>query len=225
MLESLADDRLVEEVRQGNSDAWLVLWKRYIQDCRTSVASVLDGQQAVEASVRRSFARVLQEIRENTDPLASFGVYLRTTMLLDACLGSVERTSAAPVVRAFSDLSRLDQLLLWGSLVDNFSQAGLALLGSVPPDEIPERLDRARARLRGGWVFQLGQDGEREQGCPWVAFGANTVGLDIFAPRIKERWQRHLDQCPSCRVFAAEQIIFPLNLLDALLVFPRTADR
>lgn len=164
MLESFADEVLVEEVRVGNLDAGLVLWRRHIEDCRAAVSAVLDDSAAVDRSIRGTFARVLGEIRDETDPLATFGTYLRTTMLLDASLGSLD-TTAPPIARAFVDLTRLDQLILWASLVDRAPRIELALLGSISPDDVPERLRAATMRLHVRWLLHLADAGQVDRAC------------------------------------------------------------
>ena len=223
VLESFPDEVLVEEVRHGNADAGLVLWRRHVEDCRASVSSVLDDIRAVDHSIRRTFGRVLQEIRDDADPLATFGVYLRTTVLLDACLGSVS-AAAAPIVRAFSDLSRLDQLLLWASLIDQAPRVELALLGSITPDEVPGRVHAAAARLRAGWLMRLSEASRAESACPWEVLGALNARSRRHGPGGGTQWQRHQDECSSCQRIAAENERFPSNLLDALLRLPRAAN-
>ena len=86
MLELFTDTALVEEVRAGDRDAGLVLWRRHSTDCRAAVASVVDDPRTTERVLRETFDRVLREIAAGTDPLAPFHLYLRTTALLDACL-------------------------------------------------------------------------------------------------------------------------------------------
>lgn len=220
MLESWPDEVLVEEVRLGDDDAALVLWRRHVDGCRAVLSSVLDDPRAVDGSLRRSFARVVAEIRGDVDPLASFAVHLRTTVLLDACLGSVDHQPPSPMVRAFSRLSRLDQLLLWAWLVDDASRVDLALLGSVSPHDVPARLDEAQRRLRTGWIFfRIEERGQHE--CPWGVLPASGWRSRRYGPDIERRLQRHLDQCSSCRALAEEDERFPHTLPDALLRLPR----
>lgn len=221
MLESCPDEVLVEEVRLGNDDAALVLWRRHTEGCRGVLSSVLDDPCAVDDSLRRSFARVLAEIREDADPLATFTVYLRTTVLLDACLGSVDHRPPSPMVRAFSRLSRLDQLLLWAWLVDDATRVDLALLGSVSPDEVPSRLDDAQRRLRAGWIYFRIEVARGDRACPWLVLPASEWRSRPYGADIEGRLQLHLDECSSCRALAEEDERFPRNLPNALLRLPR----
>lgn len=221
MLELFTDAALVEEVRAGDRDAGLVLWRRHSTDCRAAVASVVDDPRTTERVLRETFDRVLREIAAGTDPLAPFHLYLRTTALLDACLDGRLESSAPPVVRAFAGLPCLDQTVLWASTVEHATLTEIARTASVTADQAAARLRAAEARLRTRWVDEVLRSPQASPTCAWVTDRVAMLRAGYLGPAAGERYERHLSGCPACRAYVDDDARLPLTLVAALLRRPR----
>ena len=213
MPEARGDEALVEEIRQGHTDACLVLWRRYSGECREVARSVATDPDGAERVLRSAFARVLREVADGTDPLASFRVHLRTTVVLEACSSVI---GSSPVLRAFSAMCRLDQMLLWASLVDHATSPEIALLASVPPAEAAERVGAALSRLRARWVLEVLDAPRATSTCSWVTTCAERPRATRLGPVAARRYRRHAEACEDCRGFVEEVERFPENLRASL---------
>jgi len=221
VLEMFTDSMLVEEVRAGEKDPALVLWRRHSTDCRNAIASVVDEPSATDRILRSAFARVIQEITCGTDPLSPFPLYLRTTALLDACLDGVDKSSVTPIVRAFGDLGRLDQAILWASTINNATLSEIAQTASVSVDLAAERLHAAESRLRARWVEEILRGPLETPTCSWVAQRVALLRAGLLGPQATARYDRHLSGCASCRQFVEDDAGLPFALINALLFSPR----
>lgn len=221
MLEQLSDAVLVEEVRAGDRDAGLVLWRRHSTECRAAVASVVDDPTTAERVLRRAFDRVLYEIVAGTDPLAPFHLYLRSTALLDACLDGLHGAPVAPVVLAFARLPRLDQTVLWASTVERATLPEIARTAAVALDQAAARLRAAESRLRAAWVDEVLRGPLASPTCAWVTDRVTVLRAGYLCPVVTERYERHLSDCPACRTYVEDDARLPLALVEALLRLPR----
>jgi len=172
-------------------------------------------------SLRQSFARVLGEIADGADPLARFVVYLRTSVLLDACVTRLDHAAVPPIVRAFSRLHRLDQALLWTSLVDGATGVDVARPAPTPPAEAVDRLSAAEERLWNGWIDELLTAPGAGLTCSWIIRTVGVPGRGTLGQVASVRFHRHLKICLQCCEYLEGKDRFPLNLLDSLLTRPR----
>lgn len=221
MLELFTDAVLVEEVRAGDPDAGLVLWRRHSTECRAAVASVVDDPRATDRILRGTFGRVVREIVDGADPVAPFLLHLRTAALLDACLDGVDEASVAPVVRAFGALDRLDQTILWASAVHDASLPEIARTASVSVDSAAERLRTAQSRLRARWVDEILGAPQATSTCAWVTERVAVLRAGHLGPVVAERYERHLEGCAACRRYVEDDARLQLTLVEALLNLPR----
>lgn len=216
-LDQLHDSILVERLRDGDRDAGLVLWRRHAPGARSALSSVVDEPERAELILRHGFARVVSDIRNHDDPLAPFALHLRTTVLLDAAVGKAEDRSVSPVVLAFSRLNRMDQTLLWASLVETTPIAEIARRAWSTASEAENLIRRAETRLLNMWLETLLSLPHDSATCHWVIGRARLGSPRLLVRSAQGRFDRHLDQCSTCREVVDDYDRFPAGLLHALL--------
>lgn len=216
-LEQLRDSVLVERLRDGDRDAGLVLWRRHAPGARTALRSVVEEPEQAEMILRHGFARVVSEIRNNDDPLAPFALHLRTSVLLDAAVGKAEDQSVSPVVLAFSKLNRMDQTLLWASLVETTPITEIARRAWSTASEAENLIRRAETRLLNTWLETLLDLPPASATCHWVIHRAHLGHTGVLVRSAQRRFDRHLEQCSTCREVIDDYDRFPANLLHALI--------
>lgn len=216
-MEMYSDTELVDEVRSGVRDAGLVLWRRHSEEAHALVASLLDDIADVDLVVRSAFAQVLHEIADGTDPLSEFDLYLKTTALLTARALAGRRHHEPPIVRAFTLLSRMDQMLLWRALVDGASDVDIALTAMVSPDQSTVRVETAQARLRVAWVDEMRDRPDASPTCLWVVQVVSEGQYRRLTPAQVRRLDAHLESCSSCLEFGREIAQLPQSLVAHLI--------
>lgn len=222
-LEELRDSVLVERLRAGDRDAALVLWRRHAPDNRTALMSVLNEPERVDTTLRRGFNRVVDEIRNNDDPLAPFALHLRTTVLLEAFLSEAESPTTSPILTAFSRLSRMDQTILWASLVEKTPDEEIAKRTWFKADDAPKLVRRAESRLLETWLRTLRERPLESSMCDWVIQRARLGRRNLLRETSQQRFTRHVEQCSQCQKMIEDYARFPSNLLHDLRPIPFTA--
>lgn len=222
MLERLSDAELVDEMRSGDPDAALVLWRRHVEDAFAVVASVVDDPRTTATVLREGFAHALRDGVAGSFALLPFEQVLRTSLLIHARLTLVGELPPAPVVRAFVRLDRVDQVVVWVSLMEQASPERIARTASVPGEEGARRLSVAYARLRAGWVDEVLAAPPPTPTCTWVAGRVALLRTGFLGERAAARYLRHFDDCTWCRDYVRDDARFPANLHDALLVQPHS---
>lgn len=217
MLERLSDAELVDEVRSGDPDAGPVLWRRHVENAHAVVASVVDDPRTTATVLREGFAHALRDGVSGTFALVPFEQVLTTSLLIHARLTLTSEPPPPPVVRAFTRLDRVDQVVMWVSLVEQASPERIARVASVPGEQGLRRLSLAQARLRAGWVDEVLAAPPPTPTCAWVAGRVALLRTGFLGERAAARYLRHFDECPWCRDYVHDDARFPANLRDALL--------
>jgi RNA polymerase sigma factor (sigma-70 family) len=231
LLSEPSDAELIRRTRQGDPDAYGVLFARHA-DAATMLASRLTSGTPVAADdvVADAFVGVLSAIRAGRGPVESFRAYLYTAVRNGAS-ALRERESRAIAVddpslyekpehtpdpavtafesevvqRAFTALPERWQAVLWYSEVEAMMPAEVAPLLGVSPNGVSALLRRAREGLREAYIVQhLGVlDGARPE-CAWTAerLGAHVRGA--LSRRDRRKLTSHLADCADCRAMAAE---------------------
>lgn len=215
-LDGLSDRLLVDEVRRGNRDAGLVLWRRHVEDARAVVTSLVDDPEAAETVLRCAFTSLLDDIGAGTDAVSGFAAHLRASVLLASRLHRTDESEPA-LLRAFRMLDRIDQRVLWAALVDGESHLGIPLATSTWPEDVGVLVGRAEARLHTAWLDQLRLEEQPSETCWWVTSRSALLRHGLRGPEATERYLQHLRGCEACATFVVDEGRFPLNLLDVLL--------
>ncbi|SDB94864.1 hypothetical protein SAMN05216410_1116 [Sanguibacter gelidistatuariae] len=213
----ISDSYLVEQVRDGNLDAYLELWDRHVESARAvaSTADVDDGE--VESVVNRAFSRVLGQITINLDPLGPFRPYL--FHMLQEEFGVRER-AALPltnVLRAFRRLPVRVQTVLWYSVVEELETLEVATLTGEKVEDLTPLLIQSIDHLRAEWLVELICDPTISDTCAWLVQRTDARVRGELGQISADRFDRHLTDCEVCAEFLASLETFPDVLRHAFL--------
>ena len=189
------DEQLIEQVRDGNVEAYAGLYERHVDAARATANSHARNPSDVADLVAEAFANVLAAIQSGNGPTVFFRAYLLTTLRR---LASAKRAAdgkqvavddletvivvevgSDPVVaafekdvvsRSFKDLPERWQAVLWYTEVDGMA---LAFVG----EEIARGAAYAAAPLLANGVPAVGAGGAGVGGAGAGSVGLGSVGL------------------------------------------------
>lgn len=225
-MQSLADDALLNLVRQGDGSAFAELYHRHAADAlryasRLShrylqrdagedvlgeavrkMLSAVDGGHGPEIGFRQYlFTAIRSVVIRTKDTLAREDV---VDMLPDDELPAPEGDLDTMLLRtAFSSLPTRSRYLLWSSKVDGLPPHEIARLLQVPVAQVPTMTKRAREALQIAYV---------RAHLPSLAVRECSVTVRLLARRAvvelsianRRLLAAHLAQCTRCRHTAAE---------------------
>lgn len=231
LLSEPSDAELIRRTREGDTDAYGVLFARHADAARMLASRLTSGSPvAADDVVSDAFLGVLSAIRSGHGPEEAFRPYLYTAVRNGASNlrerearavavddpAVYEKHTPAPdpavtafesdvVQRAFTSLPERWQAVLWYSEVEAMKPAAIAPLLGVSPNGVSALLLRARDGLREAYIVEhLGAlDGARPE-CAWTAqrLGAHVRGS--LSRRDRRKLTAHLADCADCRAMAAE---------------------
>lgn len=223
-----ADEELIAAVREGDMDAYGVLFRRHVRTARAVAYRLTRSAAEADDLVAEAFVRVLAALRGGGGPDSGFRAYLLTTVRNtgrdraradhrlewpgdltrhdpgvpweDTALARLESGLAA---QAFSTLPERWQRVLWRTTVEGASPAEVAPHFGLTPNGAAALAYRAREGLRQAYLQQhVARPGAHRETVDrlgaWV-----RGGLPV---RERERVDAHLDRCGSCRSVASELV-------------------
>lgn len=206
---AISDSYLVEQVREGNLDSYLQLWERHVAAARAVAASAPVSGLDQESAVNRAFARVLEQITLDLDPMGAFPPYLLHMVHLE--LGAADRDvlPLTNVLRAFHRLPVRVQSMLWYHVVEGRSPGATALRVGEDVDTLTVSLAESIAELRAEWLVELICDPAISDPCAWLVQRADARARSELGPISTERFDRHLAGCTVCTTFLSGLDHFP----------------
>lgn len=219
-----SDAALLDAVRDGDGDAFDVVYRRHLDAAQRLARVLTKDQAAADDLVAESFARLLTTLKSGGGPESAFRAYLLTTMrrvhIDSGRAGSkvepvedvadfekaetpddpeVEKLDRTYAAAAFSGLPERWQAVLWHTEVEGESPAQVAPLLGLNPNAVSAIAYRARERLRQLYLQQHLATVEGKD-CHWCSERLGAYVRDKLGSKESERVRGHLDGCDSCRV-------------------------
>jgi RNA polymerase sigma factor (sigma-70 family) len=188
-----SDGELLEEVRNGSSEAYAQLYERHVGAAYNMARQVAKSPAEADDLVSEAFAKVLDTLRDGRGPNTAFRAYLLTALRHTAydrtrrerkvqLADDVAEVSGADVsvpftdtavaglertlaAQAFSRLPERWQTVLWHVEVEGQTPAQVAPLLGLTPNGVSALAYRAREGLRQAYLqVHLGQLDDAESG-------------------------------------------------------------
>lgn len=217
---ALSDQDLLQRVRDGDSDAYGVLWSRHAGPAY-GVARSFPRADADDL-VSEAFIKVLTAIRDGGGPTGAFRPYITMTVrnlarsqfvrepsMLNAEIEleskgtpsseevALENYERGVMLEAFSSLQPRWQEVLWHSEVEGLKPREIAAFLGVPANAVSALLMRAKRGLKDAWVTaQLARADTEECRSVIIELGAFARGR--LATRAASRVEEHLSTCAKC---------------------------
>ena len=219
----LSDHELVELTREGEKDAYGVLWERYYSAGMSCAAAY--SQSDREDLVVEAYTKILQTIRGGGGPTDSFRSYLYATIrhlalgrkekesgvvsgLEEASLGtgSVEgdvlsNIDAERIMRVFHAMKKKEQRqVLWLTEVEELSTTEVANRLGISQSNVTTTAQRARQEFIRLWTQDhVRLDGvEPDSEHAWVLAHAGEYLTGKPSNRTRTRIEAHLAECDEC---------------------------
>ncbi|MEI2765457.1 MAG: sigma-70 family RNA polymerase sigma factor [Dermatophilaceae bacterium] len=228
-----ADDAtLLAGARDGNSQAYAVLWRRHLTTAY-AVAHRYRGRASAEDIVGEASLRVYHLLSVGKGPTTNFRSYFlsavktvavdlaRTDLrvvpsepeVLESASGEVEaydvdaRVNQDLVRTAFRRLPERDQQVLWHTTVEGRSPAAVATTMGMTPNGVSVVALRARDALRARYLDAhadraISRAGDEE--CRWVLGQMGRYVRGKLPVRQRARVEEHLAGCARARSLALE---------------------
>jgi len=237
---SPSDLELTAAVRDGDPDAYGVLWQRHFHAARRAAVRISPRLDADDL-VQEAFARTLAAIHAGKGPTDAFRPYLYATIRSVAiawatrgpAIDLVEDVPDAPVPDDFAD-SSLDRSItatafralpadwravLWYTEVEGIPSSEAARFLGLTPNAAAALAYRAREGLRRAWLqAHLGTDHPPE--CDWVVERLGAYQRGGLTARQRDRVDAHVAGCLRCAVLVEEldEVARPLRAVLLPLV-------
>ena len=226
--ELVSDQRLIDQVRHGDMDAFGLLWKRW-RAAGFACALKIAPRQDAEDLVSEAFAKILKTIKKGGGPTGGFRPYLYTTIrnlamdkrerghreiagLEDASIGvsTTEsevfgRLDAERITRVFYAMEPRQRELLWLSDVEDLSLKEMAEKTGLKPNNVGVIVHRARKSFVALWIESHVADNPQLEGeHAWVLgrIGDQLTGRGNV--NVRDRVEKHLKECETCAALVTE---------------------
>lgn len=219
-----SDEELIEQVREGDDDAFAELYRRHAKSAAGTARWLLKSNADADDAVSDAFAGVLQALRNGRGPRENFRAYLLASVrnacyarrpvatlvgddVLEATLPAFEDperyVEADTIARAFATLSPRWQQALWMSEVEERSLADVGAELGLAPNAIAALRHRAREGFASAYLTEhLARAATPACASVGQRLGAYVRGsasaTDVAAV------DAHLADCASCRRAADE---------------------
>ncbi len=245
VLDERDDATLIAAVRDGDTDAYGVLFARHV-DAARRLARTLARDGDADDLVAEAFAKVLPVLVRGAGPDVAFRPYLLTAVrrldvdrhrsltrtrptddeaVLDAGLPSSETPSNLAVAgfesvaaaRAFASLPERWQVVLWHTEVEGQRPAEVAPLLGLTPNAVSQLAHRAREGLRQAFVSMHVHDrGEPRSACQATRANLGPYIRAGLSRRDAARVSAHLECCRPCTAIYLELVEVDTDLRGLL---------
>ena len=227
-LDDLSDADLLTRAREGDTDAYGVIFKRHWQAGRAMAMSIT-GRFEPDDLASEAFARILKAVEKGKGPTSGFRSYLATTVRNVAIdwsrrtttpniddpdaledwsyseLTTLDKIERETMAKAFYALPDSWQEVLWYTEVEDMAPREVAPLLGLTANAVSALASRAREGLRQAWIgAHLAKSGA---GDPVHAWTVNRLGGYVrgkLSRPDRRRIAQHLEECPACSEAAGE---------------------
>jgi RNA polymerase sigma factor (sigma-70 family) len=218
-----SDAELIVRARQGDRDAFGLLYERHVGAARTLARCVSRSASDVDDLVSDAFAKVLSALQRDAGPDVAFRPYLLACVrnsaydrtrrdkklsftdevpespsgadLDDPLVADFERGTAAA---AFAKLPERWRMVLWHTEVEGMEPAEIAPLLGLSANAVAALAYRARDGLRQAFLqAQLREDTKGE--CRYANERFGALLRDRLSSSERQRVETHLDDCARCK--------------------------
>ena len=223
LLDGRDDASLIAAVREGDTEAYGVLFERHVDSARR-LARTLARDGDADDLVAEAFAKVLPVLVRGEGPDVAFRPYLLTAVrrlnvdrhrslartrptddetvldeglpFSDTAVAGFESDAAG---RAFASLPERWQLVLWHTEVEGQRPAEVGALLGLSPNAVSQLAHRAREGLRQAFVSMHVQDtGEARSVCHATRANLGAYIRAGLSNREASRVSAHLECCRPC---------------------------
>jgi len=221
-----SDAELLEICRQGQTEAFSIVWERHrgaALAAARGVAPTLDADDIVSDAYLKIFELTLQ----GDGPRGAFRPYLYRVIRSVAVdrLRNPERPSDEldqipdlheigpwedsafdlnAVSKAFSTLSERWQAALWYTEVEGMPPREAALLIGISANSVSALALRAREALRSAWVEAHVTEQLAQEACRRTRKDLQRYQRGKLTARASREVEAHLEECDACAAVAAE---------------------
>jgi RNA polymerase sigma factor (sigma-70 family) len=222
-LDELDDDLLLVLARQGDEDAYAVLYERHEYGARR-LARHLGQREETDDVVADSFERIWSLLKRGKGPERSFRAYLFTAVrhesgrrakqtqrvrptddetLIDTSVpfgdGRMDGFEAEAVRAAYESLSPRWRQVLWHIDVEGRQPGELAAAMDMHPNSVSALVYRARSGLRDAYLQQHVRTTEPlAAACAEVRSKLASIVRRTASVRDQEKTHAHLSSCDDC---------------------------
>jgi RNA polymerase sigma factor (sigma-70 family) len=223
-----SDPDIISRVRQGDTDAFDVLYERHWKVAQYVARSQTDNPSDADDVVAESFASIFQLLKEGKGPKEYFRSYLLTVVRRtahdrnrkarrmpiaadDAILDSAVLDSdpvlsdleSSIMAKAFKSLPERWQAVLWHLDIEGLKPAAAAPFVGLTPNGVSSLAIRAREGLRQAYLQQhISQT--VDQACAEYASQLGKYARNALKRTSQERVSAHLDGCTKCTALLIE---------------------
>lgn len=221
-----ADSELLTACREGDTDAYAVIWERHHQAGEAAARGIAPGLDAGDL-VSGAYLKILELITDGRGPTGAFRPYLyrviRTLAVdeyrsredtsdeLDAIPsmteagpwedGAFDRNAAA---QAFAGLAERWQAVLWYTVVEGMPPRKAAALLGMSANSVSALAVRAKEALRSGWVEAHVNRELTAAECQTTLTNLQRYERGKLTAALRREVQAHLERCDTCRGAVAE---------------------
>jgi RNA polymerase sigma factor (sigma-70 family) len=219
------DAELIDATRAGDRDAFGALWRRHIEAARR-VAGAVTRRFDADDLTSEAFAKVYRAIRAGNGPDEALMPYLAATIrntaatwgtrsreiavedptayvdTQDMVQPAVERDSVLST--AFLSLPERWREVLWYSEVEGYTAAEIGRALGLSANAAAALTYRAREGLRTAWVQAHLETIDSDAECRFVTKNLGAYARGSVSAATRQRIERHLERCPSCRALAGD---------------------
>jgi RNA polymerase sigma factor (sigma-70 family) len=229
VLDERGDATLIAAVRDGDTDAYGVLFERHV-DAARRLARTLAPDGDADDLVAEAFAKVLPMLVRGEGPDLAFRAYLLTAVrrlnvdrhrtlartrptddeaVLDAGQPfsdtAVAGFESAAAARAFASLPERWQLVLWHTEVEGQRPAEVAPLLGLSANAVSQLAHRAREGLRQAFVsMHVQESGDAREACQTTRANLGAYIRAGLSGRESSRVSAHLECCRPCTAIYLE---------------------
>jgi RNA polymerase sigma factor (sigma-70 family) len=216
----IPDERLIDRVRSGDSQAFGELYRRHRPAAESTARWLLHSRSEADDVVADAFAGVLSAIRNGNGPLDNFRSYLlaavrngcrarrRRVVTADAPRADAGKTpmfedperyvEADTVARAFASLNPRWQQTLWLTEVEQRSPAEVAAVMELAPNATAALTLRAREAFATAYLAEH-VNASSDAACERHGRRLAAYVRDQLTYNQSEEVERHLLQCRRCQ--------------------------
>lgn len=223
-----SDPHVIALVRQGDTSAFDILYRRHLQVAQYVARTQTDNQSDADDVVAEAFASILQSLTDGKGPNEFFRSYLLTVVRRtahdrnrkarrahmasdDAVLDSpvfdvdpvVSDLESSIMAKAFKSLPERWQAVLWHVDIEGLKPAAAAPLVGLTPNGVSSLAIRAREGLRQAYL-QHHVSHTVDEACGEFASQLGKYARNALKRTSMEKVGNHLGSCAKCTALYVE---------------------